>query len=156
MYNIFALSIKLRLLTFRIKIRMLRFLWHVFVTSTIIITPKNHDCISPGSQGLKYADRIPCRVLKNPQKGVVKDMTLNCIRWLDTNSGALWNTVLLLLFPAPLWPNVLVPVTVTSMGKIDLFKIICSHYGCVQKSHLKKQSYKTSISPKSKQWFPKI
>ena len=52
-------------------------------------------------------------------------MTLNCIQWWGSGSGALWEygvTSSLPLLPGPLWLGVVVPDNILSIYKIDLSK----------------------------------
>ena len=46
----------------------------------------------------------------------------------------MWSTPLMPLFPVPLWPRVVVPVRVLSMGQIELFNhlLYLKSFKCVQ------------------------
>ena len=54
----------------------------------------------------------------------VLGMTLNCIWLWGPNFGALvmWCIPTLALLPDPLWPGMIVPVRILTMGQIDLFE----------------------------------
>ena len=54
-----------------------------------------------------------------------------------------WNTSSSSLFPGPLWPGAIVPVSVSNMGQINLYKTIHIRLNPVQKKkNLKKQHEK--------------
>ena len=70
------------------------------------------------------------------KKGSVLSMTLNCIWWFGSSSGALGSVeyIFISITPRPTLTGVVVLVSVPWMGQIDLFKKICIQWNHVQKT----------------------
>ena len=84
--------------------------------------PSNLSYNSVCRWSLAYADCISCRGARPPppKKKVAMGMTLELI--MNLQFWGEWSTPSFSLLWGPLWPYVIVPVRVHSMGQVDLFK----------------------------------